>query len=125
MNKTHVAEVIDNNLDTEFRFGTWDCCIFAFQVAIPNEVSLLIGQYTDEETAVAYIEELGGFDAKLRELGGEPIQKEYLRTGDVVKLKDRNTLGIVQGGKIIIAVTRGIRHIPMKYAEQGWRFSSE
>lgn len=125
MSKDRVAEVIEQNLDTTFEFGTWDCCIFAFEVAIPDHLSILINQYTDEDTARDLIDELGGFDAKLQELGGQPIAKEFLRTGDVVKLRDKDTLGVVQSNKIVIAVTRGIRRIPMKYAEKGWRFPSE
>ena len=118
-----LADLIHENLSTPFQYGQWDCCIFCMELVLPEQTDILIGQYSDEAGATAKIEEFGGWDVKLPELGGTEINVNYLVTGDIVKIKNRPTLGIWQATRIIVLTEEGFTSRPMSSAEKAWRFT--
>ena len=74
--------------------------------------------------ATAKIEEFGGWDAKLTELGGAEVDINYLQTGDIVKIRDRETLGVFQATRIIVLTDEGFTERSLSFAEKAWRFSN-
>lgn len=117
-----LIQLIENNMTTPFQYGQWDCCIFCMNVVLPDQTDVLIGQYSDEEGANAKIAEFGGWDAKLTELGGAEVNVNYLQTGDIVKIKDRETLGVFLSRKIIVLTDEGFTERSLSFAEKAWRF---
>lgn len=117
-----LIQLIEDNMTTPFQYGQWDCCIFCMNVVLPDQTDILIGQYSDEEGANAKIAEFGGWDAKLTELGGTEVGVNYLQTGDIVKIKDRETLGVFLSRKIIVLTDEGFTERSLSFAEKAWRF---
>lgn len=124
MMEERLIQIIEDNLTTPFQYGQWDCCIFCMSVVVPDQLDILIGQYSDEAGANAKIQELGGWDAKLTELGGIEVGVNYLQTGDIVKIKDRETLGVFQARKIIVLTDEGFTERSLSFAEKAWRFTN-
>ena len=118
-----IIEIIETNFSRPFEWGQWDCAIFAMTCLAPDALPLLIGKYDTEEGAVAKIDELGGWDVKIAELGGVQIETNRAFNGDLVKLKGHETVGIMQGGQIVVITTNGMRKMPKSNAEKAWRFS--
>ena len=121
MSKQHIANVIEENYDTAFQYGTWDCCIFAATCVEPEFVSELLGKYDTQQGAIDKIESMGGFDEKLTELGWTQITKEYARTGDLACTRVNDNLGVVQGGEIILLTLDSMTRKPIARAQTVWR----
>lgn len=117
-----LIQLIEDNMTTPFQYGQWDCCIFCMNVVLPDQTDILIGQYSDEEGANAKIAEFNGWDAKLTELGGAEVNVNYLQTGDIVKIEDRETLGVFLSRKIIVLTDEGFTERSLSFAEKAWRF---
>lgn len=121
MIKKQIADVIDSNLNTEFEYGKWDCCIFAATCVEPDFVNELLGQYDTQDGAIKKIASMGGIDAKLQELGWSKIDKKYARTGDLAATKINDNLGVIQGGEIVLLTLNGMTRKPISRAENVWR----
>lgn len=120
---TNIIEIIETNFNRPFEWGQWDCAIFAMTCLAPDALDLLIDQYDTEQGAIDKIAELGGWDAKIAELGGVEIEVRNAFNGDLVKLKGHETVGIMQGGQIVVITTHGMKKMPKSNAEKAWRFS--
>lgn len=125
--RKQMLSVIAESEGRDFVYGEWDCCIFCFECLIPDQVGLIKGKYDDHDGAQAKIEELGGYDKCVKDLGGEPVELGYLQSADLVELdlgEDiENPLGVYQGGAIVCNQYKGLVRYPKKFAVRAWRFS--
>lgn len=130
--KDRVNKVIEDNFDRPFVWGEWDCTIFCFECCVPDQTDIIRGKYDDAKGAFQMVEDLGGYDSKIRELGGTRIPVSYLRTGDLVMLcpddidygvdEPRNTVGIFQSREIVCVTLKGMKRYPKHLAKLAWRF---
>ena len=125
--KEQMLSVIHESRDRPFVYGEWDCCIFCFECLIPDQVDLIKGKYSDHDGAQAKIEELGGYDQCVKDLGGEPVDLAYMHSADLVELdlgEDiENPLGVYHAGGIVCNQYKGLVKYPKKFAVRAWRFS--
>lgn len=123
ISKAHIRQVMLDNMDTPYEWGTWDCCIFVLSCIDPDSVSIARGHYSDRDGAMERLAEFGGFDGYLVGRGAERIAAGDCRTGDVVCFEDGDGLGIVDRAEVVtIHEQMGMVRLPRKVIESGWRF---
>tara|TARA_R110000823_G_scaffold314456_3_gene443684 strand:+ start:1386 stop:1760 length:375 start_codon:yes stop_codon:yes gene_type:complete len=119
--KLHISNVIEAGLSRAFEWGKWDCCIFTATCCEPSFVHELYGRYSTQSGAFSLINEMGGFGAKLSQLGWVEISREEARTGDIACIKRSDTMGVVEAGQIVLLTKAGITKKPIERAKQVWR----
>ena len=116
---------VEDHSDAPFAWGINDCCLFVARVIdamteTSHELELA-SQYTDEETALAYIASFGSLEAAVSSYLGQPEPGRPLR-GDVVLIDggDGPALGILVGGHIAGMGPNGFVYLPRGEALQRW-----
>lgn len=104
---------IDAHINQDFRYGELDCCIFAARVVDAmcdtKHEELLRTHYSDEDTALAYIEINGGLQEAVSTYLGKSCDGRAQR-GDVVMFRGElgETIGICVGPYIASVYRNGI-----------------
>lgn len=127
---SELDRVIAFNNDREFRYGSFDCALFAAACvdaitgsAIEHE---LMSRYSDPRSAVYYLREYGSLIAAVEGEIGEPHKEvKFARRGDLVmynSLGPHGTLGVCVGELAIVpAIPRGLSHRNTADADCAWR----
>ena len=126
-----LAEFLKKNRERDFEWGTWDCCIFANaclkeisgQDVIPKSL-----KWKDEKTAYKAIKDYGETLDKALEkaalaAGMEPIEVQYVTTGDLVVVMDDNkpVAGISDGSRVMSPSDGGYAFSLPSLIEKAWR----
>jgi len=116
---------IEDHTDAPFVWGLNDCCLFAARVVdamTDSDFELeLSSQYSDEETALAYIASHGSLEAAVTSHLGDPSPGRALR-GDVVMVDGGNghALGICVGGTVAALTDKGPLFMPRSAIITRW-----
>ena len=119
---------LQENLDTPFKWGTFDCCLFA-----ANAVHAMTGKdfaepfrgkYTTEKGAAKALIKYGNGDIKstLNAIFG-PLKPRLNAGRDDLVLVETDTgdaLGVVASGKIWVATLNGLATMPLNRALGCW-----
>lgn len=123
-------ETIEARRMLPFRWGAFvdahDCCTF---VAICVEamtdrelVPALLAEYSNEETANAYIARAGGLEAAISSHLGAPKRLAFMSRGDValVEVAGRQFAGVCIGDSVVSAGPDGLGSNPASCALVAW-----
>lgn len=108
------------------RHESQDCCTFVAAcldaMTDGNYLDELLTHYSDEASALAYIEANGGLEATLSKHLGEPKRVSFMGMGDValVSVGGRELAGICVRDCIVVAGENGIGRLPRKTALRCW-----
>jgi hypothetical protein len=108
------------------RDDSHDCCTFpaACLDAMTDGTYLddLLTNYSDEETAIAYIASNGGLEQTLTRHLGQPKRASFMQRGDVaLVLRDgREFVGICAGDVVFSAGPDGLVTNPRQLAAKAW-----
>lgn len=120
--------MVNNNKERPFKWGSWDCCLFAAEAvkAMTGEdlASDLRGRYRTELGALRAIKKVGC--NSIEELLDSRLNTETPRLlacrGDVA-LVDRpggDAAGIIYGAGILVVTREGMQQIPLSLAKKVW-----
>lgn len=113
--------------DKPFAWGTHDCCTFAADCVLAmtgiDHLAAHRGSYKTAAGAARRLAKVGGIEAGMIALLGEPIAPALAQRGDVVCFTSPlgDTAGICMGTHIAAAGENGITHTPMVQAYKVWR----
>lgn len=117
-----------------FKWGTWDCCIFALQsIEVMTDKKTVAVTWKDKMSALRYIKKEGGSlkaiaDKFVKQYGLETIQKSFITCGDIVLINEQETqedlLGVCSGNLILCVAEGGVTYKPNEDAKKVWRISS-
>jgi hypothetical protein len=114
---SQMFSVIDAYADVPFQWGENDCCLFVARVVdamcdTKHEAELAT-HYSDEQTALEYIEASGGIAKAVSTYIGEPQVSGRPKRGDVVLIhfNDRDALGVCVGDSIAVQTSDGIGYV--------------
>ena len=113
--------------DKPFAWGTHDCCTFAADCVLAmtgiDHLAAHRGGYKTAAGAARRLAKVGGIEAGMIALLGEPIAPALAQRGDVVCFTSPlgDTAGICMGTHIAAAGENGITHTPMVQAYKVWR----
>jgi len=116
---------IDAHTDLPFEWGVNDCCIFVARVIDAMTGSVieadLSAEYSDEETALAFIASHGSLEAAVSVFLGDPTSGMAMR-GDAVLLDggDGPAMGIMLGDVIAAMGPDGLVYVPRGEALMRW-----
>ena len=108
---------IEDHADAEFLWGVNDCCLFIARVIDAMTESSheldLASQYSDQATALAYIDSHGSLEAAVTYHLGEPVSGRALR-GDAVMCANNGNpcLGICVGSTVACVGESGLSWLP-------------
>lgn len=125
-----LAEFIDQNLSTEFQWGSFDCSQFCIQAeqSIYGDTRWtdLIGGYKTERGALGRIKRAGGeslwnlIDQRMERLESVKMAKRGDWIGHYTDHGE--SLGIMLDGRIAcVDVESGLNFLPLECAEIAWR----
>lgn len=119
-------EMIEMRRAMPFAWGVQDCASFAAAcVAAMTDAAPLDGlpAWGSREDAEALLAELGGLDAAVTAMLGEPIAVTAARRGDVVRVDVAGVaaLGICLGAYAAAPGPRGLEWADMRHWRQAWR----
>jgi hypothetical protein len=110
-----------------FEWGSHDCCTFAADcvLAMTGEDRMVThrGGYKTAIGATRKMARLGGMEATITSVLGEPIAPAFAQRGDVVCFTSPlgDTCGVCVGSTIAAAGLYGITHTPMVQAFKAWK----
>ena len=116
---------IEAHADLPFEWGVNDCCIFVARVIDAMTGSVieadLSAEYSDEETALAFIASHGSLEAAVSVFLGDPVPGMAMR-GDAVLLDggDGPAMGIMLGDVIAAMGPNGFVYVPRGEALMRW-----
>ncbi len=123
---SQMYSVIDAHIDSPFEWGLNDCCLFAARVVdamcgTAHEVELT-KHYSDEASALQYIENSGGIEKAVASYLGESQFEGRPVRGDVclIQHNDREALGICIGKEIAVQTTEGISYVDRSAVLKFW-----
>jgi hypothetical protein len=108
------------------RADAHDCCSFVAAcldaMTEGSYLDELLSNYSDEASALAYIERCGGLEATLTSHLGEPKPLGFMGRGDValVVRADREFVGICIGDTIVSAGPEGLVTNSREFAVRAW-----
>lgn len=109
-----------------FAWGTHDCFTFAADcvqaMTGEDKMAKYRGGYKTELGANKKLKRMGGVEAAISSVLGEPIDPVFAKRGDVVYFNGLlgDTAGICVGSKIAAPATAGVGFIPMSQAVKAW-----
>ncbi len=111
---SQMYSVIDAHIDSPFEWGLNDCCLFAARVVdamcgTAHEVELT-KHYSDEASALQYIENFGGIAKAVETYLGKSLTDGRPNRGDVILFSGENgeTIGVCCGLYIAAMGAEGI-----------------
>lgn len=123
-------ETIEARREFPFRWGGYaganDCCTFVaacIEAMTGRDLGpVLLAEYSDEDTANAYIARAGGLQAAITSHLGKPKKLSYMSRGDVVIVETGGIqfAGICLGSNIVSAGPNGLGSNPASYALVAW-----
>ena len=126
-----LVEVIESNRHRKFRWGTFDCCIWAAMCvdAIRGEsfVKMLKDDYgySNKEQALEFLSRFGSTESAITEYLGEPQHVNMTSRGDVVVIDyDRdgyNAAGVFDGQNVIVTGPKGLMRVSRDQIIKSWR----
>ena len=111
---------------TPFAWGTHDCFTFAADCVLAmtgeDKMAKRRGKYKTELGANKMLKRIGGVEAAITSVLGEPINPNLAQRGDVVYFNSPlgDTAGICVGSKIISPAANGLGFTPMTQAIKAW-----
>lgn len=123
---SQMFSVIDAHTDSPFGWGSNDCCLFVARVVDAmcgtKHQEELCKHYSDEASALLYIEQSGGIDKAVETYIGKPQVDGRPARGDVVLIQHNNTqaLGICVGCEIAVQTTDGISYVDRSALLKFW-----
>jgi len=124
-----LADYVASKRETEFEWGTHDCCRFAAgAVEAMTGVDRMAGyRYKGEREALRLIAKAGSLGALAHRLLGEPLESVALaQRGDVVlaDLENGASIGVCLGNVCAFAgLAGGVVFRPLLAAQVAWRIS--
>jgi len=116
---------VEDHSDAPFAWGINDCCLFVARVIdamteTSHELELA-SQYTDEETALAYIASYGSLEAAVSSHLGQPEPGRPLRGDAVICTNNGNPcVGICVGSNVACMGQNGLVFLPRKDITTRW-----
>lgn len=110
-----------------FAWGTNDCCTLcadAIQAMTGVDVmATLRGRYATAFEALGLMQSLGGLQAAVTDLLGEPCSPALCTVGDVLLLQneDRDILALCNGGTALVAGQNGLVSVADPHIVAAWR----
>lgn len=110
-----------------FAWGTHDCFTFAADCVLAmtgdDKMAKRRGKYKTELGANKMLKRLGGVEAAIASVLGEPIDPKLAQRGDVVYFNAimGDTAGICMGSVIASPTLTGVGFTPMAQAIKAWR----
>lgn len=117
--------VVNDHMDAEFVWGVNDCCLFAARVVdamtdSDHELDLL-SQYSDEETALAYIAAHGSLALAISAHLGDETDGRAQRGDVVICANEGNPCAGICVGSTVAAVSKeGLVFIPRQDITNRW-----
>lgn len=126
---TKLAELIESNRDRRFRWGSFDCCIWAAicvdAIRGDNIVDRIKSEYSNKSQAIEYLARFGSTESAITEYLGEPQHINMTSRGDVVVIDyDRdgyNAAGIFDGQQVIVTGPKGLMRVSRDHIIKSWR----
>lgn len=120
-----LAEAIQSRLNTPFKWGSQDCCMFSLYcldtVYGTDNLAEWKGKYKTERTAYKLLEERGGYEAVLKEYGFSKLPAHQAQRGDAAFIGGQEAWGIVGGDKIFATGKKGLVTLDLSCALHVWR----
>lgn len=116
---------VNDHADAPFAWGLNDCCLFAaraIDAMTDSDLELeLASQYSDEETALAYIASHGSLEAAVTSHLGEPAEGRALRGDVVMCANDGNPcVGVCVGSTVACMGQAGLVFLPRQDITKRW-----
>ena len=117
-----IQGVIAKYLGVPFSYGL-DCCAFAGDCveAITGDNPMRQFDYEDEDSANELIESLGGLEAAITHVLGEPY--DDFKDGDVCLIEMINgqqAAGIAYNGRVVVRAKNDLMDLPKEAAKKVW-----
>lgn len=124
-----LAELIESNRNRKFRWGQFDCCIWAAMCVDTIRDDILVdrikSQYSNKAEAIEFLNRFGSTESAIIEYLGEPQNINMTSRGDVVVIDyDRdgyNAAGIFDGQSVIVAGPKGLMRVSRDHIIKSWR----
>lgn len=119
--ESKLSDYMESNRDNAFKYGTWDCCIFAAGAveAITGVNHLKKFKYKTKKTAEKLLTENGGIEAALNERFESISIPVMAGRGDIILFE--KAVGICVGSKaVFLNEDSGYKFIDMRYWEKAW-----
>lgn len=114
-----------------FRYGCFDCCIFAADAILEMtgvDVMKKLRDYKGAKAAKRILSDLGGMEKALEIIAGENRMDEVAvlkaQRGDMVLIPGkRPAVGILSldGSWVVVPSVRGVYRIPLTLCKRAWR----
>jgi len=124
---TVLADLVQENRDRAFEWGSFDCCIWPAMVKDSMTGSNLVEQmaalYSDRAGADKLIEDAGGFEELISQHLGEPVSAKLIGRGDVALIEHENgkSLAIFDGQYAIATGKNGLKMLKRSVILKGWK----
>jgi hypothetical protein len=124
-----LADLIELNRNRKFRWGKFDCCIWAAMCVDEITDSIFVdrikSEYTNKSEAIAFLSRFGSTESAITEYLGETQHLNMTSRGDVVVIDyDRdgyNAAGVFDGQNVIVTGPKGLMRVSRDHIIKSWR----
>jgi len=124
-----LATLIESNRHRKFRWGQFDCCIWAAMcvdvMRDDNLVDRIKSEYKNKTEAVEFLARFGSTESAITEYLGEPQNLNMTSRGDVVVIDytrdGYNAAGVFDGEAVLVTGPKGLMRVSRDHIVKSWR----
>ena len=126
---TKLSQLIESNRHRRFRWGQFDCCIWAAMcvdvIRDDTMVDRIKSEYSNKTEALEFLGRFGSTEDAITEYLGEPQHINMTSRGDVVVIDYErdgyHAAGIFDGQDVIATGPKGLIRAPRDHIIKSWR----
>jgi hypothetical protein len=130
----HLAEYVESQRNTPFRWGEFDCAIFAREALAVQYGEIVVphfaGRYKTAKGAARFLRSFFDADSLQTALSRYMIEIDprLAQRGDIVSIRDDSpiegvgeALGVCMGSRLAVTTLAGVAYIDRSSVDRAWR----